>query len=823
MQFFTKLPFIYRMDFICVRNMLRCVCIYILLRALPCAAQPFAILTGNITDENGDPLAGAVIRDIGSGRISLSDPQGNFELKLLPAATSRLEISFVGYRRDTIDFFIQEGNTMRLDHRMTQSPAMVGEVLVESWARKAVGLKQINTGTLGSIPLPSGNIESMLLTMGASSRNEMSSQYSVRGGSFDENLVYVNGVEIYRPMLIKAGQQEGLSFVNSSLVSSVQFSAGGFDASYGDKMSSVLDVRYKKPSGFGGSFMASFLGASAHLEAVSPAGKLTLITGLRYKTNQYLLNTLPVRGEYKPTFFDFQTYVTWSPFPKLELSLLGNAATNNYRVIPQSRSTTFGSYSQTLNFRVHYEGQETDRYNTLLGAFSLSYQPSTRLMLNFTASGYRTDESVSFDILGRYRIDLLDNTVGSDASRDSILNLGYGGSLSHARNAVRANIVTFSHTGSFAWPDQTLRWGFNMQAEDFTDRISEWEFIDSAGYAMPAGREEIVMYSSTFADNTISTWRYTMFIQHGLHFSIDKASLYLTGGLRYHFWEMNRQHFFSPRIRLTYEPAAGRDLSFHLAAGQYWQAPFYTEMRDPEGRLYDDVRAQRSTHYVLGGEVGLKLWGRPFWLTTELYYKRLDNLVPYFIDDVDIQYLPQYRARGYAAGLEIKLNGEFVKDAESWISFSLLGTREDRYGDNYGWYRRPTDQLVNFGLYFQDYLPNNPSYRIHLNMYYGSRLPYSSPEYDKPEDMLSLRAYKRIDIGLSKSFFKRHSDGRSHEGHKIDDLWFSLEVFNLFGFRNQASYQWMRTVSNQDGLPNLFAVPNYLTGRLLNGKITARF
>jgi hypothetical protein len=787
-------------------------------------SQQAGLLKGTVVDEAGQPLAGAAVKDLTSEKGTITDQDGHFQLDISTGKDVAIEISFLGYGKDTFQVRIQPGEAKEVRCQLKPVPQQISEVVVESWINRAVSLQRLDLKSIEYIPLPSGNIETLLTTMGASSRNEMSSQYSVRGGNFDENLIVVNDIEIYRPLAIKSGQQEGLSFVNSDLVSSLQFSAGGFDVRYGDKMSSVLDIKYKRPVTYGGSAMASLLGASAYFEGCTANKKFTHITGIRYKANQYLLNTLQTEGDYKPRFFDAQTYLTYDLTNNLEISFLGNISTNHYQVIPRSRQTSFGTYQQTLNFTVYYEGQEVDRFSTLMGALTLAYNPSGKINLKLIASSYHSSEAITYDILGQYRIDLLDNTAGSETANDSILNLGYGGSLVHARNYLDAYVNNISHRGSSTWNNNRLSWGFAIQAERIRDKLREWEMIDSAGYSVPFSDTKILPYKLSAASNKLASLRLSGYIHDVISFSLGgSATAYVNGGVRFSYWDLNRQMFTSPRAGITIDPAWPLRITFHGAAGWYFQPPFYKELRDPEGRLYTSIKAQKSIHFLVGATYEFTMWNRPFRLSSELYVKLLDNLIPYVIDDVDIQYLPQYRANGYATGIEFKMNGQFVKDAESWASLSFMQTREDRYGDSYGSYPRPTDQLVNFGLYFQDYFPTNPSYRVHTSIYFGSRLPYHSPDYDRPDEIYHLKAYKRIDLGLSKSLITDKNGNRRIKSSILKDLWFSLEVLNIFGFDNQASYQWIRTVSNQEGLPNMFAVPNYLSGRLFNLRAAMKF
>ena len=785
-------------------------------------SQQLSTIQGRITDEAGEPLTGATIINLTTKKGTHAGQDGIFQLRLPANQKVLLEFSFIGFKKDTISVIPDPGVPVEINIKLKLAPGQVGEVVVESWYDQAEALQQINIRSAEHLPLPSGNIESLLTTMGASSRNEMSSQYSVRGGNFDENLIYVNGIEIFKPMLVKAGQQEGLSFINPALISSVQFAAGGFDARYGDKMSSVLDIKYKRPATFGGSASASLLGASAHIEGTALSKKLTHITGIRYKTNQYLIKSLQTEGDYKPNFLDVQTFVTYDLLNNLELSFLGNIAVNTYHVIPQSRETAFGTYQQPLNFKVYYEGQEKDRFATLFGALSMDYHLSEKISLALTGSVYNTSEKITYDILGEYWIDQLDNTPGSETAGDSILNLGYGGNLIHARNYLDARIYNLTHKGSYRSGMNQMNWGASLQYDDFNDRIREWEMIDSAGFSIPQSDQEIILQHVVKSQNHLTSYRFSGYVQDMISVDAGNHKLLLNGGIRFNYLSSNNQLLISPRIRAYLIPAWSERISFHAAAGWYHQPPFYKEMRDPEGRLHSELKAQRSVHFIAGTNWDFTMWERPFRFSAEAYFKKLDHLVPYIIDDVEIQYLPQYTAKGYATGVEFKINGEFVPDAESWATLSFLQTREDREGDNYGSYPRASDQLVNFGFFFQDYFPNNPSYRLHLNIYYGSRLPYNSTDYDNPRRYYHLQSYRRIDIGLSKSLMTDRN-GKIRTSNLIRDITFSVEVFNLFGFKNQASYQWIKTVSNQEGIPNIFAVPNYLTGRLLNARLSVKF
>ena len=808
--------------------------IVFLLIAYTCYSQEHGTLKGRITDENGSPVAGAAIVDEDNKNGTITNENGYYELSI-PANTSVIIIiSFIGYEKFSTPLNIGAGDFYTLNHQLLPKSEEIEEVLIESRFDRAGTLERIDIKSINYLPATTGGVEAILSTLGASIRSEFSSQYSVRGGNFDENLVYVNGIEIYRPLLVKAGQQEGLSFINSDMVSSIQFSAGGFDAQYGDKMSSVLDIKYKRPSRYGGGLSASLLGGSFFFEGSSKNNRFTHISGLRYKSNQYLMRSLQTKGDYKPSFLDVQSYLTYDIGKSFEISLLGNIAQNKYNVIPETRETAFGTYQQAVSFNIYYDGQELDDFITWLGAISFDYHPLKNLSLKITGSGFTTYENVTYDIQGQYLINLLDNVVSSETFGDSILNIGVGTYLEHARNYLDAYVYSVSHKGTYYSDNNNLKWGVNYQVEEIYDRIVEWDMIDSVGYSLPYSDSEVLLSRNTRSENKLFSGRITSYVQNTFYFQSGSTDLYLNAGIRAHYWTVNEQLVISPRASLSINPNWSSDIQFHIATGYYYQPPFYKELRDPEGVLYTGIKAQKSIHYVLGSEYNFMAWERPFVFSTELYYKYLYNLIPYKIDDVDIQYLPQYLARGYAVGIEFKINGEFVKDAQSWATLSIMQTKEDIYKDYYikadrtvvtpGYYPRPANQLFSFGLFFQDYFPNNPDYKVHLSFFYGSRLPCGSPDYDKPHEVYEMKSYKRVDIGLSKSLLRdNHAvDGTGIFRH-LKSMWLNIEIFNLLGVQNQISYQWIRTVRNQYGMPNLVAVPNYLTGRTFNVKISGRF
>jgi len=791
-------------------------------------------LRGRIADEENNPvfLANVSIEGLPAGTMTEND--GEFVLKLPRQRNFTLVISCIGYKPMKIPYAEiqdQEFIEITLETEVTD----IKEVSVSTRREYATTLRHIDISAMSLVPGTEGSVESLIKSLpGVSSNNELSSQYSVRGGNFDENLVYVNDVEIYRPLLVRSGQQEGLSFVNSDLVSSVNFSAGGFDAQYGDKMSSVLDIRYRKPTEFKSSLTASLLGGAAHIEGTSPDKKFSWLSGFRYKTTAYLLNSLETSGEYDPKFTDFQSLLSYDFSPKFSLSFLSNISSNAYNFVPQTRKTEFGTAKNPLNLVIYYEGNEADQFETYLGALTMEYKPSNDLSLKFIGSAFSTFEEETYDILGQYLINELDNTIGSDTYGDSILNIGIGSFLDHARNYLEANVISGSHIGEYNGSKHKLKWGIKYEYRDIQDRLSEWHMIDSAGYSLPYNGEHVNLQEVIKSKNNLSSTNASAFLKDTWAFKRGGNEYYLTAGIRSSYTGLNNQFFISPRASFSYKPEWEKDIMFHLSSGIYYQPPFYKELRYPDGSLNKNLQAQESYHVVLGSDYIFKSWDRSFKFSTELYYKFMDNLVPYKVDNVRLRYAAENMAKGYATGIDFKLNGEFVKGVESWVSLSFMHTKEDIRGDQYtvsyddgstelikpGYYLRPTNQLMNFGLFFQDYLPNNPDYKVHLTFKYGSRLPYSSPDKDRYDNNFELPPYRRVDIGFSKAIIQNRN---SNSFRFIENAWISAEIFNLLGINNTISYIWVRTVQNQSNIPGQFAVPNYLTGRRFNIKLVMKF
>ena len=808
----------------------------ILFFAFTSMAQSVVSFEGKVFDVEGNPIESAHIRNMSNNTGVISGKDGSFYLKIPINKNVSIQVSCIGYvaKSFTVNSAIDQVSDYNIVLEISDYD--IGEVSVVGELSPESNLIKIEAKHIELNPDISGNLESLIKTMpGVSSNSELSSQYSVRGGNFDENLVYVNGIEIYRPLLVRSGQQEGLSFLNSDMVSSIHFSSGGFETRFGDKMSSVLDIRYRKPFDFAATVSLSFLGGNVHVEDVSKNGKFTYNTGFRYKTSQYVLNSLETKGDYNPEFYDFQTYFTYKANNKLDFDFLGYYSLNSYQFVPVNRKTSFGTIDEALNLNIYYDGNEKDRFETYLGAFTSNYNPNENLSFKLILSAFRTFEEETYDIQGQYFLNELDNTIGSDTYGDSIMNIGIGTFLNHARNYLTASVYSASFNGGYYKSNNRLRWGAKYNYEVIDDAVSQWKMLDSAGYSLPYNGSTIELYESARATNNIHSSRVTAYIQdtYNKEFA-NNADFYLNFGLRAYYWDFNKEFNITPRMSLSYKPGWKKDMLFRFASGLYFQPPFYKEMKNAEGVVNSDIKSQKSIHFVLGNDYTFSAWNRPFKLTTEIYYKILRDLIPYKIDNVHLEYSAENMAKGYAYGVDFKINGEFVQGIESWASLSLMQTKEDIKGDSFinsegetiypGYYSRPTDQLVNFSMYFQDYLPMNPSYRMNLSLHYGSRLPFSSPEKDRYDQVYRMKPYKRVDLGFSKVIIKKEKEFKTGSFLNVfEDMWISFEIFNLLDINNTISYMWVKTVNNQAGNASQYAVPNYLTSRRYNLKLTIKF
>jgi hypothetical protein len=766
-----------------------------------------------------------------------SDQDGSFNLKVSPNKKQTLFFSFIGYKTKSINIpMLKMGQTYKVEVNLQNAGININNVTIEDEQIRNNTFQKVDAKLNNTIPTASGGVEALIKTLpGVSSSNELSSQYSVRGGNFDENLVYVNGIEVYRPFLIRSGQQEGLSFINSDLVSAIQFSAGGFSAKYGDKMSSVLDITYKKPKKFAGSATMSLLGANLHLEGVNKSKKLSFIVGARNKANQYLLNSLETQGEYQPNFSDIQSFINYDFSEKLSMNILFNFSKNTFKQVPQTKTTRFGTVDIPLELFIYFEGQEVDEYETYFGAYQTTYKPNDNLNLSLTVSAFETYESETFDILGQYYLSQVDGNLASEDFGEAIYNIGVGTHLNHARNYLKANVFNIEHKGLFINNDFEFRWGLKSQMENIQDEISEYTLIDSSSFSLPHPSDNIggtITESLNFElEDVLKTSIELNSLRHSGYMEMQHkfGGVSLNSGIRTSYWDLNEEFIFSPRTSISYVPYWDRDVLFRFSTGIYYQTPFYRELRDFDGKINRDIQSQKSTHFVLGSDYNFKLWQRPFKLVTELYYKDLKNLIPYDVENVRIRYYATNSAVGYSTGFDLRLNGEFIKGLESWASLSILKTEADIIGDTYvdddgniqeiGFYRRPTDQRFNFSLFFQDYLPKNPNFKVHLNLVYGSRIPLTAPDSYKGQYDFSLPDYKRVDIGFSAIIKKEGAQLRKYNPFKYTkSAWVSLEVFNILDIDNTISYLWVQDTS---GLQ--IGVPNRLTSRLINLKLHLDF
>ncbi len=813
-----------------------------------------ATIYGTISDYFNHPLFGASVSVFGKPIGTTTDEDGKYSLDIPVNISLKIIISFTGLSSDSIIVKLSEGERRILSKSLKENIFQMRDVTIEDRSFKSENIKTLNPKVVRYLPTPNQSVEDLLKTMpGVSSANELSSTYSVRGGNYDENLVYINDFEVYRPLLIRSGQQEGLSVINPDMVEGINFSAGGFDAIYGDKLSSVLDIKYRKPKTFAGSISASLLGASIEIEDRTKNQKIYYMLGLRQKSNKYLLNTFETKGEYNPSFTDIQLLTGYDFNEKFSLEIFSNYSRNRYNLVPESRETNFGTINDAKRFTVYFEGQEADRYETTTGALSFNYRPKQTLKLKFITSIYGTNEEENFDILGQYFLDQLEADLGKASFGDVAFNLGVGSFLNHARNRLQGKVYSAEHKGELIGERTLFQWGIKAQHEKIEDRLHEWYYNDSSGFSIPSYRDsinpQIVLNDVVISKNTISSDRFSGYIQNTWQLT-DTNKLILTTGIRANYWNLNKQIVVSPRASLTFKPSWNRQLIFRTAGGFYYQPPFYRELRDLDGKIYLNTKAQKSIHAVIGGDYLFLALGREFKLTTEIFYKFLEELIPYKVNDIRIRYLPNFTSKGYARGIDFRLFGDFVPGAESWVSLSFLQTEEDIKNDFYyryfneegeeiisgytfdkvvkdsirvepGYIPRPADQRVNFGLFFQDFLPKAPTYKMQLTMLFGTSLPFGPPGKDRYKDELRSPTYRRVDIGFSKQLIGEDVKKKptSKFFRNVESLWIGLEVFNLLQVSNVASYTWITDVSNA----RKYAVPNYLTARQLNLRISAKF
>jgi len=814
-------------------------------------------VSGYVYDESGKPadLVNVIVKETGKGTVT--DKKGFFSLTLQNGRKYTLQFSRMGFITRERKIIARNGEKITM--KMTSQVEHLRTVSVKEIQGRENNLIRINPHVVSSVPSPDESIEAILRTLpGVSARNELSTQYSVRGGNFDENLVYVNDIEVYRPFLVNSGQQEGLSFINPAMVSSILFSAGGFGAQYGDKMSSVLDVRYKKPVEFGGTFSVSLLGAEFSVKD-NIKDKFTYLIGARYKTNSYLVNSLDTKGNYKPNFFDVQSLFEYKFNQKWSLSFLGYYSGNQYNLIPTDRVTDYGTFKQAMRFKVYFDGQEVDSYNVAEGGLTLSFHPDNTVHLKLIASAFNTKEKETYDVQGQYWIGLLDNNPGSEDFDEVTQSLGVGTYLEHARNRFDATVMTLEHKGTKIFDSQSLHWGVRYQHQIVDDRLREWQMIDSAGYSLPnppaspgetaPARPPVELDYFMKGHHQLSINRLSAYLSDDWKFRLNNNDMItFSAGIRSYYGDINKEFTLSPRLNFSYKPYKNQNIVLRFATGIYYQPAFYREMRDMDGSLNTQVKSQRSIQFILGSDYQFRVWNRPFIFTSEVYYKKLDNLIPYMVDNVRIRYYANQIAKGYAAGIDFRINGEFVKGVDSWASLSIMKTAEDVQDDFYynyfdengdllgsgvdlgyknadsvrvepGYIPRPTDRRVTFSIFFQDYIPKYPTWKVHLKLIYGTGMPFGAPGTQRYQQTLRMPDYRRVDLGFSKQIMGENTRYTlRHPNSFVKSFWVSLDIFNLFGVYNTVSYMWVKDIFNRQN-----AIPNYLTPRLFNLKVSMEF
>ena len=797
-----------------------------------------ATISGVILDEGNLPIENVTITYGTQGTKTSKD--GDFTIQIPANQEITLTFSHISFKQVVQTFNLKENESYEFNPVLNYSEAQLGTVIISGGKRERIeGVTTIAPKMLRKIPGGNAGVENILKTLaGVSGNNELSSQYNVRGGNFDENLVYVNEIEVYRPFLVRSGQQEGLSFINSDLVSNVAFSAGGFQAKYGDKLSSVLDITYKKPRKFGASLDASLLGGSVSVEGASKNNKLTGILGVRYRDNSLFVKAKETETNYDPKFTDLQTFLTYKISDKLDINLLGNVAINKYNYEPRTRQTNFGTLQDPVALLVHYNGQEKDQYNSYFGAVKANYKPNEDLTLKLIGSAYHTIEEEYFDILAEYRLGEVNSNIGDENFGEVEFSEGIGSQLNHARNDLDALIYSFEHKGDYKNDKNKYSWGVKYNYENIRDQIIEWEVIDSAGFSVrPPGsipnNQPYAPYSGPLepfqnvrAKNDVTINRVTAFAQYNRDAMLGDHEIFFNAGVRAHNWTISgdnitstSQIVFSPRAQFSIKPDWKRDIILRAATGIYHQPPFYRELRSADGSVNPNVKAQQSIHYIVGGDYNFKIWNRPFKFTSDIYYKSLTNVNPYTVDNVRIRYAANNNAKAYATGLDLRLNGEFVPGTESWFSFGYLKSEENI--DNRGYISRPTDQRLKFGALFQDYMPNLPNIKVYINLVYNTGVPGGAPSYsDAYQYQQRLPAYKRADAGFSYVIVDKNKQfDKGHLFHHLEEFHIGFEIYNMFDVQNSITNTWVRDVYTKQQ----YAVPNFLSPRIFNVKMGLKF
>ncbi|MAV42196.1 MAG: TonB-dependent receptor [Flavobacteriaceae bacterium] len=785
-------------------------------------------IKGVVLDINNNPIENVNISSENKAGAT-TNANGFYSIEIKALTNVNITFSHVNFKSISFPINLKTNEVYEFYPVMDINIEQIEEILLNS--NKKTELKSILTidpQIIRTIKGAQPGIENLLKTLpGVNISNELSTQYSVRGGNFDENLVYVNGIEIYRPFLVRSGQQEGLSFVNSDLIKNIKFSAGGFQSKYGDKLSSVLDIEYKNPNGNNLSGNLNLLGGNITLNNISKNAKVSNILGVRYRDNSMLVNSRETITNYNPKFIDIQNFLTVNINEKFSLNFLSYMSVNNYNYKPQSRQTNFGTLDDPTALIVYYQGQEKDKYQTVFGAAKLNFKASVNTELSLITSAFQTSEKEYFDILAQYRLGEVNNNIGDEDLGDVEFSEGIGSQLNHGRNNLNAIIYNIEHKGNYKKNDNNLEWSLKFTKEDIKDRIVEWEVIDSTGFSIDppffeslgdqpytANEGPIIPYQNIRKTNNTKTNRIQTYVQWSKNSNIGSTEIYSNAGMRLHGWSIDNKKLnfvFSPRFQIGIKPEWKKDMIFKLSGGVYHQPPFYRELRDYNGEINYGVKAQKSIHLVASNEYSYSLWNRPFKLTSEVYYKDMTNVNAYTVDNVRIRYLANNNAKAYAYGLDLRLNGEFIKGTESWFSFGYLNTKENI--DNQGYIPRPSDQRLKFGILFQDYIPNIPDLKMYLNLVYNTGVPGGAPSYANSYDYQNrLPDYKRVDLGISYVIVSDKKDFKRGWKKNFCDLSIGLEIFNMFDIQNSITNTWVRDVYSK----RQYSIPNYLTPRLLN-------
>ena len=790
----------------------------------PAAAIAQVQIHGKVSDMENSPMEFVTVRVAGTAIGTTTGLDGSYKLSAPANDTITVVFSCIGYDELRRQLINPEGD-MALSVQMRSKDHTLHEIEVTDFRKQTDQMQTIDHSSYSlAADASGGSVESMLSTLaGVNSNNEMSSQYSVRGGTYDENSVYINGIEVYRPQLITSGQQEGLSVINPNMVGAIGFSTGGFGVEYGDKMSSALDITYKEPEAFEASLSASLMGASASLGTSSR--RFSQLHGVRYKRAASLLSSMETKGEYDPNFFDYQTNLTYKFSKKLKASFLGNIAINNYKFTPVNRTTNFGTSTDAKQFKVFFDGGEKDRFETYFGALNLTYEHSRSTAFSLLASGYLTNELVAYDISGEYWLDQAGTTGGGDSDNAIGGELGVGRYHEHARNRLKISMLSIGLQGHTSIRRHNLTYGLGVHAQKIMERSREWELRDSAGYTLPSDGTNIRMIYNLTSRHDLSTTRMAAYLADSYRFNTSAGYFAINAGLRLSYWDFNKEFLISPRANVAFVPERNNNLTFRFATGLYYQQPFYKEFRRPdedaEGNtvitLNDRIKSQQSIHFILGGDYTFRAFGRPFKLSAEAYYKKLNKLIPYEVDNLKVTYAGENQTHGYTTGLDLKLFGQFVPGTDSWVSFSVMKTGEVLNGITVP---RPTDQRYSLAVYLTANFPKLPKLQYTLPGLLTDGQPVTAPHSSRDTGYFRTPAYKRVDVGLHYALLSPPDETSSLTGIRkwCKSIWLGLDVFNLLDISNVSSYYWVTDVNSIQ-----YAVPNYLTRRQFNITLSIDF